>query len=75
MNALPLAADVVYRSGGWFGPSTIGLIIVLAIIGAILYFGRGKIDPPIRTCLIVVAVVLTGLWLLLLVLRVTGTEL
>ena len=70
-KALPLAADLVHRSGGWFGPSTVGLVVVIALIACLLYFVPG-IDATLRKLLIGVAVVLFVVWLLLLVLRLAG---
>ncbi len=44
-------------------PATWGLILACVVIGLILWFGRGKLDPVVRWVLLIVLVVLCALWI------------
>lgn len=64
---IPLATTIVYRS--WLGPSTGGLIVVLLLIGAALYFWPG-LDGTIKKMLLAIGIVCFILWLLVILLTV-----
>jgi len=60
MNALPLAADSVYRitGGSWYWPALV--VVVLTIMGiAWFLIAKPTTDTTLRKCLIAIAVILT----------------
>lgn len=70
MNAL---SEVIGRTtergvfSGWWGPTLFGLLFLILVVAAVLYFWKG-IDPEMKSLLVLVCRIAVFAWAVLLIL-------